>query len=145
MSTGIDTQIMYVCVPNCFTGCACYRAEWCWQMSLLHPPNLRTQWVTSRYLWDFTEESSSEKAQRNTERIQIQAHRVLTNRLQFPAGRSMVCGCQRASPLPFRCCVISWQQACMAGGLELTNLNKRSVGLWNPNCAGKHLSKLAGD
>lgn len=63
------------------------------------------------------------------ERIQTQANCVLPNRLQFPAGRSVVCGCQRASPLPFICCVISRQQACMAGGLELTNLNKRSVGL----------------
>lgn len=63
----------------------------------------------------------------HAERIQTQAYCVLTNRLQFPAGRSVVCGCQRAYPLHFICCVISRQQACMAGGLELVNLNKRSV------------------
>lgn len=46
-----------------------------------------------RYLWDFTDESSLEGKKKGTthaERIQTQANRVLTNRLQFPAGRSVV-------------------------------------------------------
>lgn len=57
----VHARILYVCVPNCFSGCACYQ-EKCLQMLLLHPPNRRTQWEDSRYLWDFTEESSLEKA-----------------------------------------------------------------------------------
>lgn len=54
-------------------------------------------------LWDFTDASGLERY--NTCWVDSEADCVLTNRLHFPAGHSAVCGCQRASLLPFICCV----------------------------------------
>lgn len=124
-AASLKFEFRQIKVPSALPGCSACTHQLFTTCSLLLPTfasplDLRTQPVyNTRSPWVF---------QSGQQRGEPLADRVLTNRLQFPAGRSVACGCQRASPLPFICWIISRRQACVASGWRLTNQCDRTAG-----------------